>query len=154
MFPFRAVVNLWLRHWIGCHLHIANIGMPNHDNFVSYWNFFIFNYCHESYDEKPLVYKFTAMEFRHIHQLIFCISNSLQGFLIFLFHIYLSKPKRELWRTFFIQHGLHQQSNSLVVNDQKRGITSHSNLAHLSSLTRPVKIRFTSNRNLQLLLFF
>ncbi|CAF1644000.1 unnamed protein product, partial [Didymodactylos carnosus] len=27
-----------------------------------------------------------------------------QGFLIFLFHTFLSKPKRELWRALFIAH--------------------------------------------------
>jgi hypothetical protein len=77
------------------------------------------------------------------HQLIFCISNSLQGFLIFLFHIYLSKPKRELWQTFFIQRGFHQRPHS--TSGQAGLLTaSNSSTAHISSLTRPVKFRFAS----------
>lgn len=81
-----------------------------------------------------------------LHQLIFCICNSLQGFLIFLFHVYLSKPKRELWQTFFIQHGLHQRPHSSSTSGQTQLIAkSHSSTANLSSLTRPVKFRFTSS---------
>lgn len=81
-----------------------------------------------------------------IHQLIFCISNSLQGFLIFLFHVYLSKPKRELWQTFFIQRGFHQRPHSS--SSGQTGLitttTRNSSAANISSLTRPVKFRFTS----------
>lgn len=81
-----------------------------------------------------------------LHQLIFCICNSLQGFLIFLFHVYLSKPKRELWQTFFIQHGLHQRPHSSSTSGQTQLITkSQSSTANLSSLIRPVKFRFTSS---------
>ena len=78
-----------------------------------------------------------------LHQLIFCISNSLQGFLIFLFHVYLSKPKRELWQTFFIQHGLHQRPHSSTSHKQLL-TTNNSSGGQISSLTRPVKFRFTS----------
>jgi hypothetical protein len=78
-----------------------------------------------------------------VHQLIFCISNSLQGFLIFLFHIYLSKPKRELWQTFFIQRGFHQRPHS--TSGQAGLLTANnSSAANISSLTRPVKFRFAS----------
>ena len=78
-----------------------------------------------------------------LHQLIFCVSNSLQGFLIFLFHVYLSKPKRELWQTFFIQHGLHQRPNSSLGHKQLLTKNTSSG-GNISSLTRPVKFRFTS----------
>jgi hypothetical protein len=78
-----------------------------------------------------------------IHQLIFCISNSSQGFLIFLFHVYLSKPKRELWQTFFIQRGFHQRPHS---SSGHVGLltTSTSSAGNISSLARPVKFRFIS----------
>lgn len=78
-----------------------------------------------------------------LHQLIFCICNSLQGFLIFLFHVYLSKPKRELWQTFFIQRGFHQRPLS---TSGQTGLlrASNSSAANISSLTRPVKLRFAS----------
>ncbi len=78
-----------------------------------------------------------------IHQLIFCISNSLQGFLIFIFHVYLSKPKREFWQTLFIQRGFHQRSHS---SSGHTGLltTSDSSTRNISSLTRPVQLRFTS----------
>jgi hypothetical protein len=46
-----------------------------------------------------------------MHQLIFCICNSFQGFFIFLFHVYLSKPKRELWQILFRQRGLYKPSH-------------------------------------------
>ena len=85
------------------------------------------------------------------HQLIFSIFNSLQGFLIFLFHIYLSKPKRELWQTFFIQRGFHQRPQSSSLSGQANVVPtattsgSNSNVPpNLSDLTRPVKFRFTS----------
>ena len=80
-----------------------------------------------------------------LHQLIFCICNSFQGFLIFLFHIYLSKPKRELWQTFFIQRGFHARPHASSSSGQTTLLTaSNSSAANLSSLTRPVKFRFTS----------
>ena len=75
--------------------------------------------------------------------MIFCISNSLQGFLIFVFHVYLSKPKRELWQTFFIQRGFHQRPH---LSSGHTGLltTSDSSTRNISSLTRPVKLRFMS----------
>lgn len=80
-----------------------------------------------------------------LHQLIFCICNSFQGFLIFLFHIYLSKPKRELWQTFFIQRGFHARPHASSSSGQTTLLTANnSSAANLSSLTRPVKFRFIS----------
>ncbi|CAF1028752.1 unnamed protein product [Adineta steineri] len=81
-----------------------------------------------------------------IHQLIFCISNSLQGFLIFIFHVYLSKPKRELWQTFFIQRGFHQRPHSISAHTAL-STTSDSGTRNISSLARPVKFRFTSTQS-------
>jgi hypothetical protein len=79
-----------------------------------------------------------------IHQLLFCICNSLQGCLIFIFHVYLSKPKRELWQTFFIQHGLHQRPHISSGHTGLMTTRSDSSAGNISSLTRPVKFRFTS----------
>lgn len=78
-----------------------------------------------------------------LHQLIFCISNSLQGFLIFVFHVYLSKPKRDLWQTFFIQRGFHARPSSSQ-GYAGRSSTSDSSARNISSLSRPVKFRFSS----------
>ena len=80
-----------------------------------------------------------------LHQLTFCICNSFQGFLIFLFHIYVSKPKRELWQTFFIQRGFHARPHASSSSSQTTLLTaSNSSAVNLSSLTRPGKFRFTS----------
>ncbi|UJR31985.1 hypothetical protein I4U23_019458 [Adineta vaga] len=78
-----------------------------------------------------------------IHQLIFCISNSLQGFLIFIFHVYLSKPKRDLWKTFFIQRGLHQRSNLSDIHAEHSS-ASDSSAKNFSGLSHPMKIRTTA----------
>ncbi len=73
------------------------------------------------------------------HQLIFCLCNSFQGFFIFLFHVYLSKPKRELWQIFFIQRRLYKNSHVS---------SGHTDLMTISNsnggITRPVKFRFSS----------
>ncbi|CAF0969318.1 unnamed protein product [Rotaria sordida] len=78
-----------------------------------------------------------------IHQLIFCICNTLQGFFIFLFHVYLSKPKRDLWQRFFIQHGFHQRSHSFT--NRTKPITSTD---HITSLTRPIQLHLTPKSSL------
>ncbi|CAF3811545.1 unnamed protein product [Rotaria magnacalcarata] len=68
------------------------------------------------------------------HQLIFSICSSFQGFLIFLFHVYLSKPKRASWQSFFVQHGCHSHSN--VSSDHKEITTvSYSTGRNASEIT-------------------
>ena len=75
-----------------------------------------------------------------IYQLIFCICNSFQGFFIFLFHVYLSKPKRELWQTFFIEHKLHKRPDvSLAQTDTMTVSSSSGGIA-----ARPGKLRFST----------
>ncbi|CAF3674371.1 unnamed protein product [Rotaria sp. Silwood1] len=76
------------------------------------------------------------------HQLIFCICNSFQGFLIFLFHVYLSKPKRALWQTFFIERGFHQRSPTSHDDKDLRTI-SHSTSRNTSGITRSDKFCFS-----------
>ncbi|CAF4500857.1 unnamed protein product, partial [Rotaria sp. Silwood2] len=76
------------------------------------------------------------------HQLIFCICNSFQGFLIFLFHVYLSKPKRALWQTFFIERGFLRRSHT---SQEHRDLMTISYLTsrNNSGIIPPVKFRFS-----------
>lgn len=77
---------------------------------------------------------FVILRSNFIHQLLFCVANSSQGFLIFLFHVYLSKPNREFWRIFF--HAKHTQpilstihySNS-IVQHSKSSTTDQTKLS-------------------------
>ncbi len=74
-----------------------------------------------------------------IHQLIFCICNSFQGFFIFLFHVYLSKPKRELWQTFLIEHKLHKHPDVSLAHTDIMTVSSSS-----GGIARPGKVRFST----------
>ena len=75
-----------------------------------------------------------------LHQLIFCVSNSLQGFFIFIFHVYLSKPKRDLWKTFFIQRGFHQRS-TLSQLHVDHSSASDSSTRNLNNVSQSVKMQ-------------
>ncbi|CAF3419375.1 unnamed protein product, partial [Rotaria sp. Silwood2] len=76
-----------------------------------------------------------------IYELIFCICNTFQGFFIFLFHVYLSKPKRDLWQTFFIPRGFHQRSHSFT-NPIEPITISKPSTENITSLTRPIQLHF------------
>lgn len=39
-------------------------------------------------------------KYKLINEIIFCVMNTTQGFLIFLFHVLLSKTKRDLWNKY------------------------------------------------------
>ena len=60
------------------------------------------------------------LEPNFVHQLIFCLCNSLQGFFIFLFHVYLSKPKREFWGVFFTRHESHKPSEIITISSNPK----------------------------------
>lgn len=83
-----------------------------------------------------------------VHQLIFCISNALQSSALFIFHVYLSKPKRELWQTFFVERGLHQHSNLVSARSDLTTSVQSSSAGNISSIPRPAQLVFSSKSTL------
>jgi len=57
---------------------------------------------------------FFNYEYKIINEIIFCALNSIQGFLIFLFHVLLSKTKRELWSKFLEKKSSLTSSSSII----------------------------------------
>lgn len=66
---------------------------------------------------------FFNYEYKIINEIIFCVLNSIQGFLIFLFHVLLSKTKRELWSKFLEKKSSLSSSSSVInaVTSQRHG---------------------------------
>ncbi|CAF3687991.1 unnamed protein product [Rotaria sp. Silwood1] len=84
-----------------------------------------------------------------IYELIFCICNTFQGFFLFLFHVYLTKPKQDLWQTFFIPRGFHQRSHSSANHTQPITI-SKSSTDNMTSLTRPIQLHITPKSSIDI----